>query len=140
MMGFFEYLFERRNPGKVGDIQRNYQLIEPASIVVTIIKLIISIAMIYGIFYITVMQSFNLINLLIFALVLTGYCIVSYIYIPRPDTSNMGLFGGLIDHPFKFTDDINRGLFGLYIAMYPGRFIATTMVETFMMVKRFLKK
>jgi hypothetical protein len=139
-MGLFEYLFERKNPGQVGDIQKNNRPIEPVCIVVTIIKLVISIAMIYGAFYITVMQNFNLSNFIIFILILTGYCIVSYRYIPRPDVSNMGLLGGLIDHPFKFTDDINRGLLGLYIILSPGRFIATAMVETFLIIKRICKK
>lgn len=139
-MGLFEYLFERRNPGNIGDIERNKHPKEPVSKAVLMIKLILSVAMIYGLFYLTVLQSFHLKNFILFVLILTGYCFISYWYIPRPDVSNMGLFGGLIDHPFKYTDDINRGLLGLYIIMCPGRFIATTMVQTLYVIKRMSKR
>lgn len=136
-MGLLEYLFERKNPGNVGDIERNKPPVEPtepAEILLIIIKLIISVALIYGLFYVTVLQNFSVGNTLIFLVILSIYCIVSYNFVPRPDTSNMGLLGGLIDHPFRYTDDANRFLLFLFIILYPGRFIATTLVQIFKLI------
>lgn len=135
-MGIFEYLFERKNPGNVGDIKRNKPPMEQVGIVWIIIKLIISIILIYGAFHIIVLQNFSLARTLVFILIFIGYCLISYNFVPRPDTSNMGLLGGLIDHPFKFTDDFNRSLLALFIVMYPGRFIATSIVQTLMIMKK----
>lgn len=139
-MGLFEYLCERRNPGNVGDIQKNKQPVEPVGFVLIVVKLIISITIISGAFYITVMQDFSIAHTIIFALIALVYCTISYNFVPRPDTSNMGLLGGLIDHPFKFTDDLNRNLLVLFIVMYPGRFISTTIVQTFLLIKRICRR
>ncbi len=139
-MGLLEYFFERKNPGNVGDIQKNQSPEEPGSVVGIIIKLIISIAISCGVFYITVMQNFSFINVMIFILVFTVYNIISYNYIPRPDTSNIGLLGGLIDNPFRYTDDLNRNLMFLSVFLLPGRFISTTLVQTFKLIRGIRKR
>ncbi len=51
-------------------------------------------------------------------------------------TSNVGLLGGLIDNPFRYTDDLNRMLIVLFILMYPGRVISTTFIQTIVLFKR----
>jgi hypothetical protein len=135
-MGLFEYLGERKNPGNVGDIEKNREPVEPAGIAMIIVKLIVSIIIIYGAFYFTVLQDFNIGRAIVFALITIVYCIISYHFVPRPDTSNMGLMGGLIDHPFRYSDDANRFLLVLAIVMYPGRFIATTIVQALMLIRR----
>ena len=139
-MGLLEYLFERKNPGSVGEIQRNQPPGEPKSIFVVILKLIISIAISCSVFYITVMQNFSFINVMIFILIFVVYNIISYNYIPRPDTSNIGLLGGLIDNPFRYTDDLNRNLMFLSVFLLPGRFISTTLVQTFKLIRGIRKK
>ncbi|MDF2907769.1 MAG: hypothetical protein K0R34_3090 [Herbinix sp.] len=139
-MGLLEYLFERKNPGTVGEIQKNQPPLETRSVAWVVLKLIISIVIICGLFYITVLQDFSFGRLLIYILTLTGYSIICYRYVPRPDTSNMGLFGGIIDNPFRYTDDLNRFLMFLSILLYPGRFISTTLVQTYRLIKGIRKK
>ena len=70
-------------------------------------------------------------------MILFIYCLISYKVIPQSDTSNIGLLGGLIDHPFRYSDDINRFLILLSILLYPGRFIATTLI---LFIILFMKK
>jgi hypothetical protein len=59
----------------------------------------------------------------------TMACSVAYVTIasrarPRPDYSNVGLLHGLIDHPFRYSDDYNRFLAFLILFFLPGRLIA----------------
>jgi hypothetical protein len=122
-MSIFEYLFERKNPGNVGSIEKNELPIKKVSTPILLLKLFISIIMVYGLFYVTVRQNFNFINMMIFIIILFSYCLASYKFIPKPDTSNVGLLGGMIDHPFRYSDDLNRILIVFLILMYPGRFI-----------------
>jgi hypothetical protein len=135
-MGLFEYLFERKNPGKVGSIHRNDQPVNHISVPLLILKLLISAFMIYSLFYLTVLHNFDLNTLMTFIIVLFIYCFISYVFIPKPDTSNVGLLGGLIDNPFRYTDDLNRTLILFMILMYPGRFIAITIIQTFKLITR----
>lgn len=95
-MSIFEYLFESKNPGKVGAIEKNNQPIKKVSIPILILKLVIAILMVYGLFYITVLNNLTWINITIFTVILFIYCLIGYRVIPLPETSNIGLLGGLI--------------------------------------------
>jgi len=57
------------------------------------------------------------------------YLAVAYFVHPVPDESNLGWFGGLINNPFRVTDDVNRFLQGLMILLWPGRFVAESFVD-----------
>lgn len=135
-MGILEYIFERKNPGKVGTFQKNEQSSKNISIPLLVFKIFISAFIVYLLFYLTVMNNLNFINTMIFIIILLIYCLISYFVIPKPDTSNVGLLGGLIDHPFRYTDDLNRLLIVLLILMYPGRFISTTIIQIIQLFKR----
>ena len=134
-MSIFEYLFERKKSGNVGSFEKSKLSIKHVSIPILLLKLFISIFMVYALFYITVSQSLNFINMMIFLLILFGYCLLSYKFIPRPDKSNMGLLGGIIDHPFRYTDDLKRVLILFLVLMYIGRFITLTALQIMMQFK-----
>jgi hypothetical protein len=53
------------------------------------------------------------------------YIIVGTLVQPKPDLDNLGLLGGLIDHPLRLRDNLNRFLLFLLIILMPGRFIGT---------------
>jgi hypothetical protein len=135
-MGLFEYLFERKNPGKVGSIKKNNQGTKHVNILTLIGKLFVSLVIIGVLFYMTVMQNFHLINVAFFIIILFLYCYISYKYIPRPDTSNVGWLGGLMDNPFRYTDDLNRMLIVFLVLLSPGRFIATTFIQFILLLKK----
>ncbi|HOX91741.1 MAG TPA: hypothetical protein PLC54_02380 [Spirochaetales bacterium] len=48
---------------------------------------------------------------------------------PRPNTKDLGMLGGLMDHPFKYTDDQNRDLLFLKIILWPGRFMSRSILD-----------
>jgi hypothetical protein len=57
------------------------------------------------------------------------YLLAAYLIHPKPDTSNVGWLGGFIDHPFRYSDDINRALVFLLILLWPGRLVANGLVD-----------
>lgn len=54
-----------------------------------------------------------------------AYLLISPLVQPKPDYSNVGWLGGLVDHPFRFSDDINRFLIFALVVLWPGRFAVT---------------
>lgn len=142
-MGLFEILFERKNPGSVGSIEKNKhqnEHNEHINVPILIIRMLLSLFIIYILLYLAVLNNYSLPRLIIFTILLFLYCFISYKYIPRPDNSNVGLLGGLFDHPFRYSDDINRMLIGLLILLYPGRFISTTFVQIILLFKQIGRK
>jgi hypothetical protein len=135
-MGLLEYLLERKNPGKVGTIESNSEPINRISIPLLIVKLVIALVILGGLLYITCGNNISVGNVVAFCIIMFLYCLISYHVVPKPDTSNVGLLGGLVDHPFKFTDDLNRFLIFLSILLFPGRFIATTFLQVVQLFKR----
>jgi membrane protease YdiL (CAAX protease family) len=135
-MGLLEFLFERRNPGKVGHIDKNNQSLKQISKKMLLFKIIITFLSLGALIYYTILDDINLSKAVTFIVILVIYCVISFYIIPRPDTSNLGLLGGIFDHPFRYTDDLNRILIVLYIILIPGRFIATTILQTIALLKK----
>lgn len=134
-MGLFEILFEKFNPGGVGKIEKYKNKPKKTNIIILILKLIISILIIWFLYHITLRYKTNAENIIKFIIILFIYCLVSYMIVPKPDYSNIGWFGGLINNPFRFSDNLNRMLIFLMFLLYPGRFIAITFVQTFHLLK-----
>lgn len=61
---------------------------------------------------------------------------ISYYIVPKPDYSNVGWFGGLVDNPFRYSDDLNRILILFMVILYPGRFLAQTMIQAFYLIRK----
>lgn len=57
------------------------------------------------------------------------YLLAGYTVHPTPDYSNVGWLGGLFDHPFRYSDDINRFLIFLTVLLWPGRFVSESLVD-----------
>lgn len=139
-MGLLEFLFERKNPGNVGRIHKNNKPTMYMKLPILIIRLIVTVIIVYGLFYITVFNNINLTNIAKFLFFLFIYCFISYKVAVQPDTSNVGWLGGLIDNPFRYTDDLNRMLVVLFVLLYPGRFISTTVIQTVLFIKGIIRK
>lgn len=73
-------------------------------------------------------------------LALAVYLVMAYFFVPRPNTADLGLLGGLVDHPLKYTDDVNRALLFLKIVLAPGRFIIRSLVDGFVGIVLWIKK
>ena len=68
-------------------------------------------------------------NSLLVLLSVAVYLIVAWFLRPRPDMSNLGHFGGLVDRPFDLSDDVNRFLLLMAAVLAPGRFVVHTLVD-----------
>jgi hypothetical protein len=64
------------------------------------------------------------------------YAAVGYLVRPEPNFDNTGIAGGLIDHPGRYSDDINRELIGANVLLGPGRFIAESLVDFVLLWQR----
>ena len=51
------------------------------------------------------------------------YGLVAYLVTVRPRLDNVGWAGGLIDRPFRWSDDVNRTLVFIGVVLGPGRFV-----------------
>jgi hypothetical protein len=62
------------------------------------------------------------------ALGLIVYLFVAYWLDVEPDMENIGFFHGLVNHPFRMSDNINRTMAFVKVALMPGRFVARSLV------------
>ncbi len=130
-MDLFEWLGEMFNPGPVGDIKfggRGSDEKRPWAIV---FYFCLTILMIGGIYYL-VHAIIGFVSFKSIAYTAAGvflYCLVSYFISPQADTSNIGWLGGLVDHPFRYSDDLNRWLLFFALILFPGLFIAQSIVD-----------
>lgn len=56
------------------------------------------------------------------------YVALGYYVRPEPDMTDLGWFGGLLNDPFRYRDNINRQLLFFQIVLLPGRLLAEGMI------------
>lgn len=64
------------------------------------------------------------------------YLILAWGCTPNPDGRNLGWFGGLMDNPFRITDDMNRILVFVYMLLLPGKLIVFGLFTPYHLFKR----
>ena len=67
------------------------------------------------------------------------YLLIAYNVDPKPRMDKLGLLGGLVDHPFKYTDDINRTMLFLKVILFPGKIIGTPIVDLIKGIMKYIK-
>ena len=127
-MGLIEIIGEMRNPGKTGTIDITKRK-RDKHIGMLIVKTIVSLTILFGLYYLSFGMSFQIKGFLTYLLIMAAYSIMGYFVMPRPDYSNVGWLGGLFDNPFKISDDFNRMLIFVAVLLMPGRLISTTVVS-----------
>lgn len=138
-MSFFEWLFERHNPGPTGTIEQHTKRSTgqpPAQVILFIILALVVLAIP---FYLAGFPFNFQQNAGLYAGILVGeiiYLLLSYFINAQPDTSNIGWMGGLIDNPFRISDDINRLLIFLKIILWPDRFISVAILNFINLLKK----
>jgi hypothetical protein len=127
-MNLFEWLGESFNPGPVGGITATREPLFDRSIKKgwAIFFMIIG-AGILGLFIWMILTSQN--KLLYLGLLIL-YLLVCYFLTPKPDGSNIGWLGGLINNPFRISDNINRFLLIFYLFLLPGKLMVFA-IQTF---------
>jgi len=131
-MSLFEWIGESVNPGPTGSVD-----FEPGArpqrtrgaVLFRFVLALVLVGVAWGIVF-----SLAGAGLATFAycLVITfAYATIGYLVRPRADRSNLGWAGGLMDDPFRYSDDINRSLLFLAILLAPGRFVGGAFLEAF---------
>ena len=128
-MGLFEWFMERYNPGPTGYTEINQTNFENNSFKKWQFFLLIVIGMLAwtGLLYLLFFPqpTTDLVYKLLF---LTIYFVASWFIQVKPRTDNLGWAGGLIDNPFRFSDDINRFLVFLQVFFLPGKLMVGTII------------
>lgn len=135
-MSLFEWIGESINPGSTGTFGIGGRDRAPRPRWAIILCLVITLAMLGGWFYL-LWQVFGLRSMRPLGYAGLGtlaYLVISYLVRPEPDLENLGWLGGLIDHPFRFSDDINRGMLLLAALLLPGQFIAEALLDGFFLL------
>lgn len=132
-MGMFEWLGESWNPGPSGRLELNgdapvrriwlpFTLVR-FSLTVGLLPVVVGAALWAG--------SGEPFQGFAAGAVYVAYLVVGYVIRPNPDTSNVGMLGGLVDHPFRVSDDWNRFLVMLGLLLFPGYLLARPIAELF---------
>ena len=134
-MSIFEWLGERNSPGPVGGVDHGDA--EPShwhpSVIVA--RGAVAVALLVGAIWWTVTASDSGENVAQILMVLAGYLAIAYWLMPRPNYENVGWAGGLIDHPFQWSDDVNRMLVAVKVVLWPGRFVTVGIRDLFRLTR-----
>jgi hypothetical protein len=102
MFGLFELIGESLDPGDVGGIECGAPEVQRRSSTVVLLHFIFA--------------AFWLVFLAV-------YLIAAHYLSPLPDYDNLGWFGGIIDNPFRYSDDLNWMLITLKVILWPGNIV-----------------
>ena len=121
-MGLFEWFFERKNPGPKGDAEWGIQP-NPVGEMASWLKILYFF---FGggfwVFYFFLFtkgdDGMDAFYLLLWGGIYLALCLFVH---PRPKHNNLGWAGGLIDNPFRWSDDVNRFLLFFDAFLIPGK-------------------
>lgn len=136
-MSLFEWFGESFDPGPSGETQFGPRDRGHRSRANVLIRSGISLGLLGGVGYL-MHQEMRIEDWTVYrntAVALFFYSLVAYFVHPEPDTSNMGWLGGLMDHPFRYSDDVNRILLFLLVILLPGRFLSETFVDLLRLIR-----
>ena len=133
-MGLFEFFFERRNPGPIGELATGPE--PPGSRHDLVLRCVISAMLLGGWIFVLVNIATTPGGLGAGAFFTVVYLVVAYFLHPEPDSSNLGWFGGLMNNPFRFSDNVNRWLMFLSVVLWPGRMVSGTLMDLWRTVVR----
>jgi len=130
-MSLFEWFCERQNLGAIGRLELVRRGFPSRSNGMITLRFVISFTCIVYVYFslFTSVSSITLENFIIPSILLLFYCLLGFFIRPKPDTSNMGWAGGLINNPFRITDNWNRKLMFFKIVLMPGAFIVESFIQ-----------
>lgn len=136
-MGIIEWLGESYTPGPVGTVDGPLRQ-RVARTRGALILRSLGALMFLGLVLAAVVESSGpptLRTVATTAVLLTAYSLLGYFARPKPDMDNVGLAGGLVDHPFRYSDDLNRTLLFVEVLLFPGQLLAETALDLLRLVR-----
>ena len=130
-MTYNRYWTGQYDPTAVGSVDLNTEHVAQTSLGIILCKVFASVVISAGLFWLPFhylpLQGWQ--SIAVASGILLLYIGVAFFCIPKPDKGNLGIFGGMVDNPFRYSDDINRGLMFFGAILMPGRFVAGTMLD-----------
>jgi hypothetical protein len=125
-MSLFELMGETRDPGPVGSAEGGPPSPGGGGPRAIVFRGILAISIVVGVIAVIVTRLQGATDRIVVGLAVTIYGLLAYRITVRPRLDNVGWARGFIDHPFRWSDDVNRWLvfFGMLLA--PGRFVTTS--------------
>ncbi|MEQ1565913.1 MAG: hypothetical protein ABMA64_09775 [Myxococcota bacterium] len=131
-MSLFEWLGESANPGSAGRLDVHGDgPIRTVWIGFAVLRFLFTVGLFVAVGVGAAVAAADLRVGLAAAAGYLLYLFLGYFVRPKPDLSNLGLFGGLIDHPFRWSDDWNRSLLFWSVVLLPGYVLARPVAEVF---------
>ena len=130
-MSLFEWFGEAHSPGPVGSVETGRRARGERTRRLVLLRFVLAVLLL-GVAFDQLMGLSRMRDegaVLKVATALVAYLLLGYTVHPKPDPTNVGWLGGVIDHPFRYSDDINRFLFFLLLLLWPARFMAESCVD-----------
>jgi hypothetical protein len=97
---------------------------------------VIAVLLVLAVVTLTVWLAWpSVVDIAIVAVVFSVYCAIAFRVRVRPNHEEIGIGGGLIDHPLRYSDGVNRGLVNLAVTLALGRFISVGLVDGVRLLK-----
>lgn len=132
-MSWLEWFGESVSPGSMGSTECGGRDRDERPRWQTMIYFFVAAAVLLGWGYL-LCQAFEPLTLSAIVFSALGtllYLVFGYFVHIKPDSENIGWCGGLIDNPFRISDDINRFGLVLHVLLWPGRFVSEAVVDGF---------
>jgi hypothetical protein len=120
-MRLFDWLGQAFKPGPIGHIYTNAQPFLPAG--VKRIWIILFFILGLSILALLIWLGFQAEDKITAFASIIAYLLVSHYITPKPEMTNMGWLGGLINNPFRVSDNYNRWLFFFSAVLIPGKLV-----------------
>ena len=130
-MSLLEWIFERRNPGPIGTVEGSAPEDSGAPPSVKTARAIVALLAVGGVVYLVSKNATTPTEMGIGIGAFVAYVALASFLRPKPDYSNVGLLGGIVDHPLRWSDDYNRVLMFLQILLLPGRLVGAGLIDAF---------
>lgn len=130
-MGLFEWIGEAMNPNPMGSIEKETDVPKPPYNFWGWIWGGVATLATLSIYYKGIFEGITLQNWqekIPFFVAFSVYLFASFWISVKPNYENVGWLGGLINHPFRISDNFNRGLIFLQILLLPGKLLSQGMV------------
>ena len=141
-MSFFEWLGESYDPGPSGDTQFGARERGRQTRRGVLVRVFVSLGLL-GLLGFIMYHQMGIREFQTYRNAGVGvmvYSLIAYFVHPEPDTSNVGFLGGLVDHPFRYSDDVNRILIFLLLVLLPGRFLSEALVDLIRLIRHSARK
>jgi hypothetical protein len=130
-MSLFEFWGERVDPGEVGSFEVGAEHVPSQWLWLTVARFAFVAVALPLVWWFSVplvpLPLWQSAGLIIGGTLI--YVALGYLLRPEPNLDNIGWFGGMMDHPWRFSDDLNRWLLLFQIVLGPGRFVAESVID-----------